>query len=96
MAVNRMEKQTAGRQQNHEKKNRTVQLILTLLFAAVFVYGAINLFGNWQEYRESVVLYQNALDVFLTSVEDPVEVPVENKLAEAKLDFTVDLPACLR
>ena len=85
-----MEKQTAGRQQNHEKKNRTVQLILTLLFAAVFVYGAINLYGIWQEYRESEVLYQNAQDEFLTSVEDPIEVPDENKLADAKLDFAVD------
>ena len=85
-----MEKQTAGRQQNHETKNRTVQLILTLLFAAVFVYGAINLYGIWQEYRESEVLYQNAQDEFLTSVEDPVEVPDENKLADANLDFAVD------
>ena len=85
-----MEKQTAGRQQNHEKKNRTVQLILTLLFAAVFVYGAINLYGIWQEYRESEMLYQNAQDEFLTAVEDPVEVPDENKLADAKLDFAVD------
>lgn len=85
-----MEKQTAGRQRNHEKKNRTVQLILTLLFAAVFVYGAINLYGIWQEYRESEVLYQNAQDEFLISVEDPVEVPDENKLADAKLDFAVD------
>ena len=39
-----MEKRASRRQQNQEKKNRIVQLILTLLFAAIFVYGAINLY----------------------------------------------------
>ena len=62
-----MEKQTAGRQQNHEKKNRTVQLILTLLFAAVFVYGAINLYGIWQEYRESEMLSRT----IITEIDSP-------------------------
>lgn len=81
-----MEKRASRRQQNQEKKNRIVQLILTLLFAAIFVYGAINLYGIWQEYQESEMLYQNAQDEFLTSVEESDE----NKLADAKLDFAVD------
>ena len=71
-------------QKRQQKKGSIVRLLCTLFFAAVFVYGAINLFGIWQEYRESETLYDNAQDEFLQSITE------ENKLADARLDFTVD------
>ena len=75
-----------------QKKNRAIQLMLTAIFAAVFVYGAVNLFGIYQEYRESEVLYENAQEEFLQPVE---AYPEENGLAEAKLNFAVDFDTIL-
>lgn len=66
-----------------------VQLLCTVFFAAVFIYGAINLFGIWQEYRESEQLYDNAQEEFLQPVEE------EDKLADARLDFAVDFDTLL-
>ena len=85
-----MEKRSEKRKQ--KEKNSAIQLILTAVFAAIFIYGAVNLFGIWQEYRESEALYQNAQEEFLQPVE-PIE--EENKLADARLDFAVDFDSLL-
>ena len=87
-----MEKRSEKRTQKDKKKNSVVQLILTAIFAAIFIYGAVNLFDIWQEYRESEALYQNAQEEFLQPVE-PIE--EANKLADARLDFAVDFDSLL-
>lgn len=70
-------------------KQNILKTVCTVLFAAVFLYGAVNLFGIWQEYRESERLYSDAQEEFLQPVEE------ENKLAEARLDFAVDFDSLL-
>lgn len=66
-----------------------VQLLCTVFFAAVFIYGAINLFGIWQEYRESEQLYGDAQEEFLQPVD------ADDKLVDAQLDFAVDFDTLL-
>ncbi len=78
-----MEKRKERKQR--QKKDAAVRLVLTLIFAAIFIYGAVNLFGIWQEYHESEVLYDNAQEEFLQPVEEQTD-----KLADAKLHFAVD------
>lgn len=78
------------KERKQQQKNRTLQMILTVLFAAIFVYGAVNLYGIWQEYRESEVLYENAQEEYLQPIEED-----ENKLADARLDFAVDFDSLL-
>ncbi len=62
--------------------------LLLIFFLAVFAYGAINLFGIWQEYRENEKLYTEAQDEFLQPVE-------EDTLADAQLNFAVDFDSLL-
>ena len=69
-----------------QKKNNILTGVLTILFVAMFFYGAINLYDIWKEYRESEVLYHNAQEEFLQQTEGEDD----NPLAEARLDFAVD------
>ncbi len=63
--------------------------LLLIFFLAVFAYGAINLFGIWQEYREGENLYNGAQEEFLQSVEN------DDTLADARLSFAVDFDSLL-
>lgn len=73
-----------------KKKNRSIQLFLNVILVAVLVYGAVNLFAIWQEYRESKVLYDNAQEEFLQSTEEG-----NAQLADKKLDLIVDFDSLL-
>ena len=73
------------KKENQHKNNRT-KTLLTVLFAVIFLYGALQLYGIWQEYRESEVLYQQTQEVYLESAEE--EHTSEPK--ETNLPFTVD------
>ncbi len=73
------------KKENQHKNNRT-KTLLTVLFAVIFLYGALQLYGIWQEYRESEVLYQQTQEVYLESAEE--EHTAEPK--ETNLPFTVD------
>ncbi len=75
---------------SQQKNNSAVQLILTVIFVAVFAYGAVNLFGIWQEYSASEKLYHDAQEEFLQPVEEE-----KDKLADAKLTFAVDFDSLL-
>lgn len=71
--------------QNHKNGN-PIKTILTILFAAMFLYSAMQLYGIWQEYREGETLYHNAQEEFLQQTEEP-NTP---QLADARLQFAVD------
>ncbi len=72
-----------------QKNNHWLKTLLSVFFCVVFVYGTINLFGIWQEYRESETLYDGAQEEFLQSVAD------EHTLADAQLHFAVDFDSLL-
>ena len=67
-----------------KQNNKAVKWVFTLLFTALFLYGAFNLLAIRQEYRESEALYQAAQETFQASVTE------EQKLPEARLDFAID------
>lgn len=81
-----MKKESSNRK--NTTTNRMVQSVLMLVFAAMFLYGAVNLYGIWQEYREGEALYETAQTEFLQPAEEqPSEEPQQ---AESQLDFAVD------
>lgn len=65
-------------------KKRLIKNVLTLIFLAIFLYAAINLFLIWQEYHQSDALYDAAQVEFLVAPEmeeefessDPITWPV--------------------
>lgn len=81
-----MEKRSIKRKKT--TANRIVQLVLMLLFTAMFLYGAFNLYGIWQEYRESEVLYENAQNEFLQEME-PISGAIDTPL-KTQVPFAVD------
>lgn len=54
-------------------KNKFLRYFFTVLFAAIFLYGAANLFAIWYEYHEASKLYNQAQEEFLGEVELPQE-----------------------
>ena len=66
-----------------KKNNKWIGSILTILFAMIFLYGAFQLFGIWQEYRSGDVLYGDAQEEFL-------EVVPEEPQKDDSPKFTVD------
>ena len=69
-----------------KRKNNSLQTMFVILFAAMFLYSAMQLYGIWQEYREGETLYHNAQEEFLQQTEEP-NTP---QLADARLQFAVD------
>ena len=69
------------------KKNKWLGYLVTILFAVIFLYGAFQLFGIWQEYRSGDVLYGDAQEEFLETVEVSAEAAVANNGPQFAVDF---------
>lgn len=52
-----------------KRKNNSLQTMFVILFAVMFLYGGMNLYTIWNEYRESEVLYQCTQEQFLQQQE---------------------------
>ena len=50
-----------------------IKYLLTSIFLVIFVYGAVNLFFIWQDYRESEALYELAQETFLEEPQQDIE-----------------------
>ncbi|MBQ5668054.1 MAG: hypothetical protein IIV42_02040, partial [Peptococcaceae bacterium] len=66
-----------------KRKNNSLQTMFVILFAVMFLYGGMNLYTIWNEYRESEALYQCTQEQFLQQQ----EFVDENDLEKIFVDF---------
>ena len=76
----------------HEKRKKytiynLLQTIFMIIFAAMFLYSAVQLYGIWQEYRESEMLYHNAQEEFLQQAEESNMPQVVDTSLQIAVDF---------
>ena len=67
--------------------NNGLQTMFVILFAVMFLYGSMNLYTIWKEYRESEALYQCTQEQFLQQQEFVDEDDSEKRKRELFVDF---------
>ncbi len=70
-----------------KRKNNSLQTMFVILFAVMFLYGGMNLYTIWNEYRESEALYQCTQEQFLQQQEFVDENDSEKRKRELFVDF---------
>ena len=70
-----------------KRKNNSLQTMFVILFAVMFLYGGMNLYTIWNEYRESEALYQCTQEQFLQQQEFVDENDSEKIKRELFVDF---------